>query len=425
MGEITYPGTIQDTIRRVVDGESFSSLTTDTISGTSGPLTINSTVDLSGNTITDSDDDVIEVQGQELRLDNDGTVTTLTSRAPKDASYVTTSPESGLSGETVASDLASVYDSPVPVGEADLRLDTGQAIEDGSGNARLTTLSDFTVLHDSNGRAAFTSRLGVKNAAQARSNTPYRIEDNEGQFIAVQYDTDSTAGVLRTTNAGVRVEEAGFPSTGDGVEIVYFPSSDKGTIQSLDRGTTTFGELEVKADPVILNAQGGLIDASQRPANLRLATGQSIEDESGTERITIRSNDTQINDENGQLSFQADATTSNTIYSRNGNPVRVFDSNGGFPAVKYLSSSSAPGTLELTNADINLSKNRIVTSSTLDAAGIITEDSANEVFELSVGGNGYSSWDILIGRETKSNINVNINGEVAATDNDGNATTLT
>jgi hypothetical protein len=91
---------------------------------------------------------------------------------------------------------------------------------------------------------------------------------------------------------------------------------------------------------------------SARPADFRLATGQSIEDGGGTKRIEINSTSTHINDDSGNLAFSAFDSTD--IVGRSGQPIKFFDDNGGFDAIKYNTSASTPGTFQLTNAKFEM-----------------------------------------------------------------------
>ncbi|QGA80323.1 twin-arginine translocation signal domain-containing protein [Candidatus Nanohalobium constans] len=94
-----------------------------------------------------------------------------------------------------------------------------------------------------------------------------------------------------------------------------------------------------------------LIDASSAPveimnSNLRLATGRSIEDGNGNSLFNIR-------DGYGyMLHGQSDETSRALLH----------DKTMGNTALSYTTSTSAPGTLELTNADLNVGSNKIKTS---------------------------------------------------------------
>jgi len=265
--------------------------------------------------------------------------------------FVTTAAASSLSGETVAGVLSDVYGSPVEVGGSgtDLRLATGQAIEDGSGTKRFGVGSNGSLVRDENGDAAlFAGSAGYD--LSARSGTPLRVRDREGAFTGVQYDPDSSAGVLRTPNAAIQVEDtAGGTPTQDSLFLEYFPSTPRGRVitRAADGSLQT---TSLEGSPVEITSFNGLIDMSSQGADLRLANGQGIEDTNDNLRFDIQGGGTFMRDETGSLAFEGRGGTANKIFARSGQPIKFNDEMGGFDAIKYFPSSSAPGTLELTNA---------------------------------------------------------------------------
>lgn len=94
-------------------------------------------------------------------------------------------------------------------------------------------------------------------------------------------------------------------------------------------------------------------------SDLRLDTGEAIEDGDGNRRFDILSDRTEVfapgEDFDNQLTLRSDSEsrirTSEGFY--------LFDRNGVFRALEYETSSSAPGTLELTNAELDLNGNDI------------------------------------------------------------------
>jgi len=226
--------------------------------------------------------------------------------APTGASYVTTQSESGLSNETVASTLQAVYGNPVPVGAADLRLDTGQSIEDGSGTERVLIGSGGTVVSDDAGDDVLTAFSGFATDLQARSNRRVGIFDQESGSIAVQYDTNPTTGTLSLPNAVLDAP--------NGIE------SSSGPVEVLSGN------------------------------NLRLATGQSIEDGSGTSRLFIGASSVNIAGPGGNsLAFFNDSSVI-ALRPRANAPLEIRDQEGTFIALTYITSASPPGTLKLPNA---------------------------------------------------------------------------
>jgi hypothetical protein len=105
------------------------------------------------------------------------------------------------------------------------------------------------------------------------------------------------------------------------------------------------------AGNVLTDSSQSYVDLSDGN-NLRLSTGQSIEDGSGTKRLNIISDGvTDINDGNGNPAVRA-SKAGTELKARNGRPVEIQDDEGDFDAVRYNTSATAPGTLELTNANI-------------------------------------------------------------------------
>jgi hypothetical protein len=92
-------------------------------------------------------------------------------------------------------------------------------------------------------------------------------------------------------------------------------------------------------------------------ANLRLPTGQFIEDEVGTSRIEFRSNDTLLRPPSGGDQF---FIRDGQIQANADNLFRIRDTDGDFNAVEYKSSSSRPGTLDLTNAKVDIGQNQFI-----------------------------------------------------------------
>ena len=149
-------------------------------------------------------------------------------------------------------------------------------------------------------------------------------------------------------------------------------------------------------------------------SNLRLATGQSIEDGSGTERLSVEGGFTSLKDENGNNAFSADDGVEVRLEARSGTPIQVRDAEGGFDALTYSTSGSAPGTFELTNAVLELpnpTQNQLQLS--YDSSGSFSAVTHDIVAQ-----------DI----NTTDNMRFRFNGgvgEIQAQDEAGNFTTLT
>jgi hypothetical protein len=244
----------------------------------------------------------------------------------------------------------------VSIPNGNLALGTGQAIEDGSGTSRLSIKGNRTQLLNEDGDLSLQLKGGSGHELVAYSNTPAGIYDSEGSFTAVQYDTDASAGVLRTPNAGIRVEDNGYvPSSGSGLDLRYVASNSQSYIRSYDAGNSDYDDLIIESGTLELVSRDGLIDLSDggtNPANLRLAAGQSIEDGSGTRRVRLLSNGTFLENENGELGLELKEGIAHRITAQSNEPVEIFDREFTEVAVQY--STGDPGTLELTNAELHI-----------------------------------------------------------------------
>jgi hypothetical protein len=292
----------------------------------------------------------------------------------------------------------------------DLRLSTGSSIEDGSGTSRIELFSGNTFIKDENGAAAFRADGGQYRRIYANSDEPFDIFDGEGGYTAVQYDTDTNAGVLRTSNAGLAVQDVKVPSSGSGTAINHV-NGDRGLVQSYSEfGTSTFQRLDVEGSEVNLRSKDGTVNLSRDPANLRIATGQAIEDGSGNQRLSLQSVGTFLRRPDQSAAFGAEDNRIR-VYTDSTHPFQVRDQEGAFNAVQYTTSANAPGTLELTNANLDTNGNPILIGGTLSDGG----DHINF-------GNRLSPTSVPPTGETTLYA---IDGELRAQDDDGNQTILT
>jgi len=93
--------------------------------------------------------------------------------------------------------------------------------------------------------------------------------------------------------------------------------------------------------------------------DLQIATDQSIEDGTGTNRFDLLSDRTNVVDENGNSRIAVADGFGNDVQLLTNSGLLIKDQNGGFDGIKYLTSSSTPGTLELTNANLDANSNDI------------------------------------------------------------------
>jgi len=161
---------------------------------------------------------------------------------------------------------------------------------------------------------------------------------------------------------------------------------------------------------------GGPVEVKN--TDLRLPVGNLIEDDAGTPRLIFHSYDTQIRTEDGTRAFSAYENYGGGIIERNSagsSPRLIRDNNGDFDALRYYSSSSAPGRFELTNA-------------TLDMSGGNIQMAAGQRYEFNgadtTGGTqNCVAWPNQGGGQ-RCFVTSNSNGEIVAEDDSGNRTTL-
>lgn len=214
----------------------------------------------------------------------------------------------------------------------DLRLATEQSIEDGSGNRRLTTGENT----DIRSKGDTNSKINLIDGAN--SQTALRIR--EGNPV----ETLLPSG-------GLLIESEASPAE-NGLKLSYDSSSNSGIIHARQPG--------IADNP--LELRSSLVDLSAKNQNLRLATGQAIEDGSGTNRIGFESQKTEILDDNGLDGVEYISGAGYYHKARASEPWIVQDRQGSFDAVKYKTSSSAPGTLALPNANLQMQNNSITTN---------------------------------------------------------------
>ena len=102
-----------------------------------------------------------------------------------------------------------------------------------------------------------------------------------------------------------------------------------------------------------------LTDSPEFSDGLSISTGKGISDSLGQERLGIYSTGTFIRNPDGEATFETYNTSGTIITGYDSKPITIEDGQGGFDVVKYQTSSSAPGTLELTNANLDANGNDI------------------------------------------------------------------
>jgi hypothetical protein len=259
--------------------------------------------------------------------------------------------------------------SPAISAEGHVDVATGSAIRDGGETPRFELLSGFTEVNSDAGDAGLQVSDGNYTRLLARSGMPVKIRDNVGNYDAVQYDPDPDAGVLRTPNAAIQVEEtAGGTPTHDSLFLEYFPSTPRGRV--ITRASDgTVQETGIDGSPVTINSYNGLVDMSGQSADLRLAYGRSIEDEGGNDRLELPSDSTHLRSPGGNNAFRALDDGRRYIYPDGGDGSDgfvLYDATGGFEAFDYINSSSQPGTVRFRAADLDMRSNAIENASSVD-----------------------------------------------------------
>jgi hypothetical protein len=138
--------------------------------------------------------------------------------------------------------------------------------------------------------------------------------------------------------------------------------------------------------------------------DLQLPTGGEIQDGSGTARVETKGFVTEVNDNTGDTRLEAFGGGSVRLTALSGKAVRIRDGQGGFNAVQYASEASAPGTLELVNANLGMDAREIQWDAVGQGAGLRWPDQ------------GGGSDPLLF---------VDSSGEVKVRNDDGNITQLT
>jgi len=226
----------------------------------------------------------------------------------------------------------------VEIPRGNLSLDTGQSIKDESGGRRIRISPTQTGIYDEGSNPAILLNSGNQMRYNAFTTTPWQIYDKEGSFPAVEYNTDTSVGELRTLNAFVNVQESGSPSNA-GLHFRYDSGNNWGQVLPRDANGNN-QELFLSGSPVHINS-----------GNLRLATGQYIEDGSGNERVGLFSGGTYIRSQEGAgRPFVQVADGEIKFDVNSGQNINIRDTGGGFDAVQYLQSDSGPGVLRTLNA---------------------------------------------------------------------------
>jgi len=192
--------------------------------------------------VTGGAGEITDLTGTNLSVTNG--VLEASGGAPPDASYVTTAAEAGLSNETVADDLRSVFGTPVPVGTADLQLGSSQSIEDEDGFNRFEVATPSkTSVNDGIGDPML-SATGLGPRVDVYDGKGFSIVDNFGGFDAASY-APSSASPGTFTFSGADVDMSGNDISNVGSVAASSVSTNK--LSTTDSQTIDLGQISAGA----------------------------------------------------------------------------------------------------------------------------------------------------------------------------------
>jgi len=145
----------------------------------------------------------------------------------------------------------------------------------------------------------------------------------------------------------------------------------------IDLDATETNNIELVGDDLVLRGEDGrdrLAVRSGGPTevvsgNLRLPTGNSIADGSGTARLETSAESTFINNNNGRAALRAVGDGVVKVFVRSGQDFQIGDEVGGFVALSYVPSATAPGTLRLNTAQLDIAGDSRTIISSFDGSG--------------------------------------------------------
>jgi len=153
-------------------------------------------------------------------------------------------------------------------------------------------------------------------------------------------------------------------SSSDGSAIVDLTFDDFGHVteastDSFDgrylnsSGDTLGGALDLSGNSITDTSQNYL-DFTGDSNSIRISTGETIQDSAGTNRYEIAGSATRVNTDLGRsgITLSDGFNIRHDAYADT--PIVVKDQEGGFNAIRYNTSNSTPGELELSNAKLTL-----------------------------------------------------------------------
>jgi len=169
---------------------------------------------------------------------------------------------------------------------------------------------------------------------------------------------------------------------GSGLDADRLDGNDSSAFVSAS-GDTITGEISVSGIDLdgssITDSSRDFLSIGETGDDIRLPTGQAIEDGGGNRRFRLGTSETEIINESGDGSPSISLSSSTgTIEASVTSSWTIRDANGAFDGVQYITASSAPGTLQLSNADLDIPGALFSDKSTgdLDIGGEITENAS-------------------------------------------------
>jgi len=166
----------------------------------------------------------------------------------------------------------------------------------------------------------------------------------------------------------------------------YGPNGSQFSFDESGDLTLDSGSLDLSGGS-LTDSTRGYVDLTGDDNDLRLAIGQSIQDTTPARRLTFESNQTVLD---GPSNVNSDIHVQNVGSStRDGIEIRIKDSTetwdiydevGTFEAVRYTPSSSEPGQLELTSANLDVNGNDITNVGSVNAEQSNITELAGKVF---------------------------------------------
>lgn len=230
-------------------------------------------------------------------------------------------------------------------------------------------------------------------------------------FIQTRSSDDSRPGTKRFQKSRGTIEEPEILDENDRIGAIQFDGYDGSEYQ---RGAAITSNIEGSVDegemPMNLEfrtrAQGESTHNTRMvltdEGNLQLNEGQAIQDDNENDRLLVRSWDTHMRAPDGSAGISVEDTRTRIRADEDRNIIFRDLESSSFNALEYKSSSIAPGTLELTNADLDMQDNDVKKarsfSKSLDGNEVYKEeileafsesrDTMDEVFTVNA-----STWD--------------------------------